>query len=244
MGRAKIFAKIEFMITDSLNQNGNGDSEHASPDHSAIASAVNDDPVEQPDNQQSGINHQLSAKNGHPDHRGTGKVSRLPNDVRDQIGQMLLDGVPYKDIRERLGEPGKELTLKNISNWRTRGGFNAWLRDQRRLSDCRSRRELLKNAVSQDPGTDTYQASPKIAVALLSETLLDLGPDVLRKGLADDPRNAFRLLNSLARLISGGLRCEKLLLEAAAQKAEAAQKIEPAGKGLLQNSGTVLQDFI
>jgi len=181
----------------------------------------------------------------HHDHRFHGRIARLPKNIRDQLCQMILDGVPYKYIPAGLGEHGKGLDQQLISKWKKRGGYDAWLRDQQRLDDCRSRIELLRDASTQDPGTDTYQASPKIAIALLSEALLELGPDGIRKSLAEDPRNTFRLLNSLARLISGGLRCEKHLLETAAQGIQLETKPNPASAGLSPKaSGTILQDYV
>ena len=145
---------------------------------------------------------------------------------------MMLDGVPYPEIKSRLGEHARDLSIKNISNWKMFGGLDDYIAEQDRLHDCRLRHELLEKMVTQDTGTANYQASPKLAVAIISEALIDLGPEALRKGLSEDPRNAYRLLNSLARLLSGGLRCEQHLLDAAERKAQLEQAEDPDGKGL------------
>jgi len=71
-----------------------------------------------------------------------------------------------------------------------------------------------------------------MAVALISEALIDLGPEVLRKSMQDDSRNAYRLLNSLARLLSGGLRCESHLMDLAERKASLEKPEETEGKGM------------
>jgi hypothetical protein len=165
--------------------------------------------------------------------RHTGNVARLPKDVRDQLSQMILDGIPYKEIKARLGDHGKTLTIKNISNWKLFGGLAEYVNEQDRLHDCRLRHELLEKVLTQDTGTVNYQAIPKMAVALVSEALIDLGPETLRKGLQQDPRNAYRLLNSLARLLSGGLRCEQYLLATAERKAKLDQnEAKPGGISL------------
>ena len=166
-------------------------------------------------------------------HRHKGKIARLPKEIRDQLSQMMLDGVPYPEIKSRLGEHAKDLSIKNISNWKIFGGLDDYVAEQDRLHDCRLRHELLEKMATQDTGTANYQASPKLAVAIISEALIDLGPEALRKGLQEDPRNAYRLLNSLARLLSGGLRCEQHLLDAAERKAQLEQAEDADhGKGL------------
>jgi hypothetical protein len=140
---------------------------------------------------------------------------------------MILDGVPYKTVKASLGEHGDSISVNNISNWKTDGGLDDYVKEQNRLHDCRLRHELLERMATQHTGTESYQASPKMAVALISEALIDLGPEAIRKGLQQDPRNACRFLNNLARLLSGGLRCEEFLLQAAERKAKLEQQAQP-----------------
>src|ERR1043166_8462642 len=87
-------------------------------------------------------------------HRGTGKVARLPKSVRDQINQMLLDGVPYAEIIRKLGDPGKDLNIDNIGEWKKRG-YRDWLLQQEWLD-----RMTSKSSFSADilfaPETDTF----------------------------------------------------------------------------------------
>src|SRR5258706_8651434 len=68
----------------------------------------------------------LQPKPCQPRSRRNGKVARLPSALREQINQMLDDGVPYKAIIERLGDAGKHLNEDNISNWRL-GGYQDYL---------------------------------------------------------------------------------------------------------------------
>ena len=46
-----------------------------------------------------------------------------------------------------------------------------------------------------------------------AETLIDLGPETLRRALKENPPNSFRLLNAMARMLSGGLKCERHIAE-------------------------------
>src|SRR2546427_9377050 len=166
-------------------------------------------------------------------HRRNGNVARLPKPVRDQLNEMLLDGIPYRQIIEKLGEHGRSLSVNNISNWKTDGGFDEFLKEQQRLKECRLRQELALSLAQANVGTQTYQATPKIAVALICEALIDLGPDALRKALQDSPINCFLTLNALARLIHGGLKCERHVADEIERQVRLAnEKLPQPKKGL------------
>src|SRR6266571_2088012 len=108
-----------------------------------------------------------------------GKIARLPKEVRTQINHQLDDGVEFSDIRDQLGVHAAGITVAHIGSWK-RGGYQDHLQEERRRDECRLRNELFKSLAADDAGIETYQASPKIAVALASEALLDLGPETLR----------------------------------------------------------------
>jgi hypothetical protein len=150
---------------------------------------------------------------------------------------MLLDGVPYSQILKRLGESANGLSVNNISNWKTDGGFDDFLLELQRRDECRVRNELFQNLAADHPDTDAYHAAPKIAVALACEALIDLGSGTLQRALKENPLNAFRLLNALARILSGGLKCERLLDELAERKARLQSTTQPDdNKGLSDES--------
>src|SRR5262245_51121193 len=58
--------------------------------------------------------------------RGRGFVARLPKAVRDQLNNMILDGVPYPEIIQRLGEPTKHLKPDHVHQWK-KHGYQDWL---------------------------------------------------------------------------------------------------------------------
>src|SRR6266849_1018277 len=90
--------------------------------------------------------HQLIARVRHfcsrwPQHPRNGKVARLPEPVREQINQILDDGMPYRAILDKLRESGAApypISEMNLSNW-YRGGYREWRIEQQD-------RELLARA--------------------------------------------------------------------------------------------------
>ncbi|MDB6059686.1 MAG: hypothetical protein JWO95_3530, partial [Verrucomicrobiales bacterium] len=64
-------------------------------------------------------------------HRRNGKVARLPKGVREQLNELLDDGVEYAEIIKTLGDAGKGLTKHNVSQW-ARGGYRDWIKEQER----------------------------------------------------------------------------------------------------------------
>src|SRR5439155_6690489 len=59
-----------------------------------------------------------------------GKISRLPKLERDLVNKLLHNHVPYSKIVWALGERGITVTERNLSNWRTRGGYREWYDEQ------------------------------------------------------------------------------------------------------------------
>jgi hypothetical protein len=198
-----------------------------------------------------------------------GKVARLPKEIRDQINEMLLDGIPHFQIIQKLkqtftppapqpnvlpldpadassnpapsdsahasritnhapdhatrntqhdptsSQPDPQistqienLTPHHLTTWKKFGGYRDWLKDQQRIADCKLRHELTLDLARSAEGLASYQAAPKVAVAQICQTVIDLGPEGLKDAMKDSPLNCFRLLNALARLINSGLKCE------------------------------------
>src|SRR5436190_17504372 len=147
--------------------------------------------------------------------RRTGTIARLPNTVRDQLNQMLLDGIPYRQIIEKLGEDGKDLNEGHISEWK-KGGYEDWLLQQERLDDLGATREAALSLVRQKAGAPVQDAARTIASAQLYELLLSFDPRSFAAALADKPELYFRLINSLARLSEGEAVCSRLRAQASA----------------------------
>ncbi len=139
-------------------------------------------------------------------HSRTGKVARLPKDVRDQLNQMLLDGVPFATIIERLGEPAKDLREAHITSWKA-GGYLDWLDEMRRNDALSATREAAIGLLSQKAGPTVQDAGRTIAAAQLYELLISFDPTSFAKALSDKPELYLRLISVLARLSEGEAAC-------------------------------------
>src|SRR3954470_14104355 len=88
------------------------------------------------------------------DHGGKGKIARLPRAIRDQVNNMLRDGVSYPEIRRKLLDMGhsqfEDISEKNISNWNA-AGHRRWLQEQEWRDDMQqTRAEALEFIGAED----------------------------------------------------------------------------------------------
>lgn len=100
----------------------------------------------------------------------TGKIARLPAELRDGINTMLRHGSPYSAISEKLaasGHPG--ITPANISNWKF-GGFADWLDEQQRLEA----RLALPKALERCGRSNELDRLQQNALALACEQLAQI----------------------------------------------------------------------
>ena len=154
--------------------------------------------------------------------RRTGKVARLPKPVRDQINQMLLDGLPYSEILQKLGEQVQHISDDNLSNWKA-GGYQDWLREQQRVEMIRFRQEFAIDLVGNVDPSKVHQATLQVAAANMVELLVDLDPITLRETLENEPDKYTRLLNAIARLSDGEIKCERHRTNEAERQAKIAK---------------------
>jgi hypothetical protein len=93
---------------------------------------------------------QLNPATDNSDHALTGKIARLPHDIREQLNQRLLDGqsgteilpwlnnlAPVKDILAAQFD-SRPINSPNLTYWR-QNGFQRWLSEKRRLSTLKER---------------------------------------------------------------------------------------------------------
>src|SRR5438067_172458 len=55
-----------------------------------------------------------------------GKIARLPHLERDMVNRMLQNNIRFSKIVGALDEHGFRVTERNVSNWKTRGGYKEW----------------------------------------------------------------------------------------------------------------------
>jgi hypothetical protein len=123
-----------------------------------------------------------------------GKIARLPKLERDLVNKLLHNHVPYVKIVWALSERGITVTQRNISNWRTRGGYKEW---------CAEQENQLRVAHLQDHLTDYLrkhdaQQLPEVGLQVASTQLTSLlmNPQTAAPLLAD-PNKYARIVHAL-----------------------------------------------
>ena len=71
-----------------------------------------------------------------------GKVARLSYLERDMVNRMLRNNISYANIVDALEEHDIRITERNVSNWKTRGGYKEWCIEQDRALEVRLQQEL------------------------------------------------------------------------------------------------------
>jgi hypothetical protein len=132
-----------------------------------------------------------------------GKIARLPKLERDLVNKLLHNHVPYSRIVWALSERNITVTERNISNWRTRGGYKEW---------CAEQENQLRLAHLQDHLTDYLrkhdaQQLPEVGLQVASTHLTSLlmNPQTAAPLLADP--------NKLARVVDALDKCSARLAE-------------------------------
>jgi len=144
----------------------------------------------------------------HFEHRGNGKVARLPKPVRDQVNQMLLNGLSYAAIIERLGDPGKNLSPDNIGEWKKRG-YRDWLLQQEWLDRMASKSNFSADILSAPETSNLHEAGLRFAAAQMFDQLMRFNA-VLDSPDSPDTADKFaRLVNALSRLNRAALSFKK-----------------------------------
>jgi hypothetical protein len=133
--------------------------------------------------------------------RRTGKIARLPKDVRDTLNFELEQGTAYKQIcswLESEGYPG--CNEGHVSSW-FKGGHQDWLRQEQYIREVKERRDYAEEFVCGSMGGDTFQeANLQLAAIQCFEVLAQLDVKALQAQLAEKPETYVRLINSLCRL--------------------------------------------
>ena len=154
---------------------------------------------------------------GNP-HRRNGKVARLPKVLRDNINEMLQDGISYPEIIRKLGKEGEALNKVNLCHWKS-GGYQDWLNEQKHSEEVRWREEHTLQIAHESEGSALNEVAIKMATAQIYEVLQEFGTNVLHNALKQNPDNYVRLLNALWRLTNAALTCQQERAQAAEAKA-------------------------
>jgi hypothetical protein len=140
--------------------------------------------------------------------RGNGFVARLPRAIRDQLNQMMLDGVPYPQIIKRLGDPASHLKPNHLTEWKKRG-HQDWLLHQDWLAERRIRQESAGDIVDDCDANKVNQGALQLGTLYIYEALRDLRAGGLESKLGGDSAAFARLLNALSRASRETLQLQK-----------------------------------
>lgn len=169
----------------------------------------------------------------------TGKIGRLPANIREEVNQRIHDGEPARKIiawlhslpevlavlEEYFGE--EPVNAQNITNWR-QTGYRQWVDRQDRVHRVR---ELSQYALrlAEQGGGDLMTSSAAIAGGQLLDIIESLDVEAQRRLLTEKPESYIDLLQTLARLQKSGADARRAdQAERAVELAEEKLKLELA----------------
>jgi hypothetical protein len=159
-------------------------------------------------------------------HRRNGKVARLPKGVREQINELIDDGVEYDEIIKTLGVHGKGLTKHNISQW-ARGGYCDWVKEQERKVLLAGNFEKVVDTMAKASPEEIPDLVTKLLAARMGGLLSELTPQELQQNSEKDPRTLARLLALVPKLSREALRTRKYREGMERQKAAEIKQLDP-----------------
>jgi len=146
---------------------------------------------------ESRITHHASLHPNHASRTRNGKVARLPYATRDMINRMLRNNIPHSNIVDALDELGFNVTERNISNWKTRGGYRDWCIVQDRALETRLLQDNLLEHLRKNDASQLAEVGLQLAATELSQFFLK--PET-RQQLASEPEKLARTIGILCRL--------------------------------------------
>ena len=132
-------------------------------------------------------------------HRRTGKIARLPEEIREQVNEYLSQGWEYSRIIEWLtqqGHPG--INLPNLTKWK-QGGYEDWLRHAERLDELELKLQYATDVALQADPAKFQQAAVNLTCLQFFELLNRFDSSALVGAIQARPEKYPSLINSLAR---------------------------------------------
>jgi len=120
---------------------------------------------------------------------------------------MILDGVSYPDIIERLGEHGKGLKPGHLCEWK-KHGYQDWLLEREWLDRLSSKSEFSADILAAPNSANLHEAGLRIAASQMFDQLMRFNA-ASQTGASDQPEKFARLVNSLSRLTREALAFQK-----------------------------------
>lgn len=126
-----------------------------------------------------------------------GKIARLPKLDRDMVNRMLAMNLPHRKIVVALEERGYQVTERNVSNWKTRGGYHEWRAAQEHALELRTFQDNLTDFLRRHDAAELPEVGLQSAATSLSAVLLR--PDLMRE-LVNAPEKYSKLIELQCRL--------------------------------------------
>src|SRR5882672_2539709 len=126
-----------------------------------------------------------------------GKIAHLPKLERDMVNRMLHNHVAYSKIVGALDELAINVTERNVSNWKTRGGYKEWCVEQERQLNLSRLQDNLTDYLRKNDAGQLPEVGLQIAATQLSQMLLQ--PDAVQK-LTAEPVKYSKVVDMLCRL--------------------------------------------
>ncbi len=132
--------------------------------------------------------------------RSTGKVDRLPPELKDTVEQMLLTGATYKEIVQFLRENGQEMSQMAVCTYARK-----YLATVEMINVAQSNFSMLMDEMNRYPDLDTSEA----LIRLASHHVLNALSNVDEEGMKDVPvEKLIRETNGLIRAAAYKKRIE------------------------------------
>ena len=126
-----------------------------------------------------------------------GKIARLPYPERDMVNRMLRNNISYSKIVGALDEHGIRVTERNVSNWKTHGGYKEWCAEQDRALEVRLLQDNLTEYLRKNDAGQIPEVGLQLAATRVSQFLTK--PEAEQQ-LAANPAAFSRTVATLCRL--------------------------------------------
>jgi hypothetical protein len=126
-----------------------------------------------------------------------GKIAHLPKLERDMVNRMLANNLPHRKIVEALDECDFQVTERNVSNWKTHGGYKEWCAAQAHALELRAFQDNLTEFLRRHDAAELPEVGLQSAATSLSAILLR--PDLIRQ-LISEPEKYSKLIEIQCRL--------------------------------------------
>src|SRR5882672_3804015 len=130
-------------------------------------------------------------------HVRKGKIARLPKLERALVNRMLQNNIPSSNIVGALDDLGIRVTQRNISNWRTRGGYKDWCVEQEHQLRLSLMQDNLTDYLRKNNAGQLPEVGLQVAATQLSSMLLQ--PEAIQH-LTAEPEKYSKVVDMLCRL--------------------------------------------